>query len=156
MRYFILATDYDGTLARDGRVDEPTFAALQKLRDSGRIPLLVTGRQLEELLDVFPHPEIFERIVAENGALIYNPGNHKEITLADAPPERLINMLRDKGVPLSVGRVILATNIPHETRVRSGSAAFREKRSSSATRGSMPKGSCRLREVFISRVPTES
>ena len=31
-----LATDYDGTLARDGSVDAPTLDALERFRESGR------------------------------------------------------------------------------------------------------------------------
>lgn len=117
MRYFVLATDYDGTLAQRGRVDDETVAALQRLRESGRIPILVTGRQLDELLDVFPHSELFERIVAENGALVYNPSNRKETLLAEPPPESLVSRLREKDIPLAVGRVILATVVPHEVSV---------------------------------------
>lgn len=36
MRYYALATDYDGTLARDGRVNEDTIRALERLRETGR------------------------------------------------------------------------------------------------------------------------
>jgi len=36
MRYHVLAADYDGTLAHDGRVDEPTLAALHRLAEAGR------------------------------------------------------------------------------------------------------------------------
>jgi hydroxymethylpyrimidine pyrophosphatase-like HAD family hydrolase len=32
MRYHVLATDYDGTLAHDGRVDDDTVAALKRWR----------------------------------------------------------------------------------------------------------------------------
>ena len=46
MHYLALASDYDGTLATDGRVDNATIAALERLRDSGRRLLLVTGREL--------------------------------------------------------------------------------------------------------------
>ena len=44
MRYMALACDYDGTLARDGHLDEETVAALERVRGSGRMLLLVTGR----------------------------------------------------------------------------------------------------------------
>jgi HAD superfamily hydrolase (TIGR01484 family) len=44
MRYFVLATDYDGTLATDGRVHDETLTALKHLRASGRKLILVTGR----------------------------------------------------------------------------------------------------------------
>src|SRR4051812_4525728 len=53
MRYLALATDYDGTIAHDGVVDDATLDALRRLRESGRRVLLVTGRELDELLGVF-------------------------------------------------------------------------------------------------------
>ena len=114
MRYFVLATDYDGTLAHKGRVDDQTIASIRKLRDSGRIPVLVTGRQIEELLGVFPAADIFEAIVAENGALLYSPANRKEILLGDPVPNTLVALLRKLGVPISVGRGIVATTVPHD------------------------------------------
>ena len=47
MRYLALATDYDGTIAHDGRVDGPTVDALRRLRASGRRLVMVTGRELD-------------------------------------------------------------------------------------------------------------
>ena len=115
MRYQALATDYDGTLAPNGKVDAQTLEALGKLRASGRKLLLVTGRELEDLASTFNEFEIFDRIVAENGALIYDPATQKETTLAQPPPEAFAAMLRDKGVePISAGRVIVATREPWE------------------------------------------
>lgn len=118
MRYLALACDYDGTLASDGQVDEKTLVALERLRNSGRKLILVTGRQLNELLPVFPHINLFERVVAENGALLYRPANREEKLLGTPAPEEFIRTLRDRGVDsLSVGRVIVATWRPHETAV---------------------------------------
>jgi hypothetical protein len=117
MRYFVLATDYDGTLAHDGHVDEPTIGSIRKLRDSGRTPILVTGRRIDDLLSVFPYPEIFSMIVAENGALLYNPVTGREALLSDPPPDKLVQALRDDKIPLWVGRSILATITPHEKNV---------------------------------------
>jgi HAD superfamily hydrolase (TIGR01484 family) len=118
MRYLALATDYDGTLAHDGRVTPETLNALQRLKDSGRKLLLVSGRQLPELQDVFPEFAIFDLIIAENGALLYDPKTRAETTLCDPPPPRLAQELRARGVaPLAEGRVILATWTPHETKV---------------------------------------
>ncbi len=118
MRYLALACDYDGTLALDGRVDERTLAALRRLRESGRRLLLVTGRQVDDLLDTFPHVDLFERVVAENGAVLYRPASGEEKPLADRPPEAFITALRMRGVdPISAGRVIVATWHPHETTV---------------------------------------
>ena len=116
MRYFVLASDYDGTLASDGQVDRDTLAALERLRASGRKLILVTGRELDDLLRVFPQANLFDCIVAENGALLYWPASHEQKPLGDRPPEEFIQALRDRHVePLSVGRVIVATWHPHET-----------------------------------------
>jgi NADH-quinone oxidoreductase subunit G/NADP-reducing hydrogenase subunit HndD len=46
MQYYALATDYDGTLAKDGRVDEYTIDVLKRFQASGRKLVLVTGREL--------------------------------------------------------------------------------------------------------------
>src|SRR5688572_11388005 len=61
VRYHALAADYDGTLAHHGLIEDQTWAALRKLRDSGRKLIMVTGRELDELLDLIPHPELFDR-----------------------------------------------------------------------------------------------
>src|ERR1700722_3881213 len=118
MRYLALATDYDGTLAHDGQVDDATLAALSRLRESGRRLLLVTGRELPELQSVFARVDLFDRVVAENGALLYRPGTKEEKILAPAPPPAFLEELQRRGVrPVSVGRVIVATWEPHQAAV---------------------------------------
>jgi hydroxymethylpyrimidine pyrophosphatase-like HAD family hydrolase len=115
MRYLALACDYDGTIAHHGRVDDATVAALERLRASGRRLILVTGRQLDDLMRVFPSINLFDRVVAENGALIYGPSTREEQVLAPAPPEEFVRELERRGVmPLSVGRVIVATWEPQD------------------------------------------
>ena len=118
MRYMALACDYDGTLARDGHVDEETVTALERVRSSGRLLLLVTGRELDDLLKVCPHTALFDYIVAENGAVLYVPATGTERLLGTHPPEAFVAALRGREVrPLSVGRVIVATWHPHENTV---------------------------------------
>jgi len=115
VRYTALACDYDGTLARHGVVDENTIAALDRLRQSGRRIIMVTGRELPDLLSIFPHPNLFDRIVAENGAIVYNPADRSQQLLGDPHPPILVDTLRRRGVqPLSVGKVIVATRQPQE------------------------------------------
>jgi len=115
MRYLALVCDYDGTIAHHGRVDDATVAALERVRESGRKLLLVTGRELNDLMRVFPNPQVFDRIVAENGALLYDPATREERTLAAAPPADFVRELKERGVtPLSVGRVIVATWEPND------------------------------------------
>src|SRR6266540_663120 len=94
MRYLALACDFDGTLASEGRVDARTVEAMERLLASGRKLILVTGRILEDLLAIFPRTDLFECIVAENGAVLYRPGT-REVR----------------------GRVIVATVTPHEKAV---------------------------------------
>ncbi len=118
MRYLALATDYDGTLAHDGVVDEPTLKALQDLRHSGRKLIMVTGRELPDLESVFPRLDLFDRVVAENGALLFNPSTREKSILAQRPPDEFIADLKRRGVSgLSAGDVIVATWHPHETAV---------------------------------------
>lgn len=118
MRYLCLAADYDGTLATHGKVEQCVIDALYRLKASTRKLILVTGRELDELKDIFPEHTLFDRIVAENGALLYNPVTKDERLLGDVPPASFIEELRNRGVhPLSVGKVIVATWDPHHTAV---------------------------------------
>ena len=118
MRYIALATDYDGTLAHNGRVDEDTLKAIQRLRESGRKLILVTGRHLDDLLNVFPEINVCDWVVVENGALLYQPSTREAKPLGDPPPQKFVQALQDRGVdPLAVGQVIVATWHPHENTV---------------------------------------
>jgi HAD superfamily hydrolase (TIGR01484 family) len=115
MRYHVLAADYDGTLAHHGRIEDATWAALRRLTESGRKLVMVTGRELGDLLALVPEPTLFSRIVAENGALIYRPASKEVRTLADPPPPRFAEELRARGVDhLSAGHVIVASWEPHQ------------------------------------------
>src|ERR1700749_113221 len=116
MRYLALCTDYDGTLATDGRLLPDTIAALERLLASGRRLVLVTGRELDDLQKVCPRLDLFAYVVAQNGCLLSPPGPGQEPPPAPRPPETFVALLRQRGVgPISVGRVIVATWEPHET-----------------------------------------
>lgn len=111
-----LAVDYDGTLAVDGGVDDHTVRALARLRASGGHVVLVTGRQLPHLLSDFGAVDVCDRVVAENGAVLYRPEACQERRLAEPPPLALVEELERRRVePLARGRVILATQEPHGT-----------------------------------------
>jgi hydroxymethylpyrimidine pyrophosphatase-like HAD family hydrolase len=117
MRYIALAVDFDGTIAHDSHCPPHVVEGLRRVRETGRRLLLVTGRELPELLSIFPEIGIFDRVVAENGALLYRPASGEEEELGDPPPNAMIEMLKARGVPLSVGQSIVATVEPHETAV---------------------------------------
>src|SRR5205085_419199 len=116
MRYHALGCDYDGTSAWDGEVSESTVLALEDVKKSGRKLILVTGRELDDLIKVFPRLDLFDRVVAENGALLYRPATREERPLGERPPDQFWQELIKRGAErVSVGRVIVATWRPHET-----------------------------------------
>src|SRR5215470_581633 len=114
MHYTAIALDYDGTIAQDGIVSSRVMEGLRRLKASGRALLLITGRELEDLLDIFPHVELFDRVVAENGALLYRPETGEHLRLGEPPPTALVDELRARGIPLAIGHTILATTRAHE------------------------------------------
>jgi HAD superfamily hydrolase (TIGR01484 family) len=114
MRFTVLACDYDGTIAREGRVDDETAWDLGRVRTSGRRLVLVTGRDLPTLRSACPHLELFDRVVVENGALLYRPEDGSEEALAEPPPAALVERLRDSDVPVDTGRAVIFTWRPNE------------------------------------------
>jgi hydroxymethylpyrimidine pyrophosphatase-like HAD family hydrolase len=118
MRYLVLACDFDGTLASHGMVSPDSLSALRRLRDSGRKLILVTGRELEDLLAVFPEVTVFDRVVGENGGVLYRPATREQRTLGEPPSADFVSALRRRGIsPLSVGHCVVSTWQPHETAV---------------------------------------
>ncbi|WP_245572973.1 HAD hydrolase family protein [Lichenihabitans psoromatis] len=116
MAYFLaLATDYDGTIAHDGVLDGATVTALETLKQAGRRLIMVTGRELPDLERVCPRLDLFDRVVAENGALLYTPATKDKRPLGPPPPPEFVERLRSLSIqPLSVGEVIVATWEPNE------------------------------------------
>ena len=115
MRFHALATDYDGTIAHNGAVDDDTVAALERAKKSGRKLVLVTGRELPDLQNIFPRLDLFDLAVVENGAVIFNPKTKEVRVLADAPPPAFAAALKARGVfPVFTGHVIVATFQPHD------------------------------------------
>jgi phosphoglycolate phosphatase (TIGR01487 family) len=117
MRFLLLATDYDGTLAREGHVEQKTIAALERLRASGRKLILVTGRHMPDLSTVFSRFDLFERVVAENGGLLYRPVTREEKLLSEPPNEHFLLLLRKRKIPFVTGQTVVASWHPHEDAV---------------------------------------
>jgi hydroxymethylpyrimidine pyrophosphatase-like HAD family hydrolase len=118
MRYLALVTDYDGTLATDGKVAADTALAIERLRLSGRRAILVTGRRVDDLLAVCPHLGLFDYVVAENGAVIYVPRTREITPLGKRPPPEFIERLAKLGVDrIELGQVVVATWLPYHTAV---------------------------------------
>jgi HAD superfamily hydrolase (TIGR01484 family) len=118
MRYLALATDYDGTIANQGRVPETVIKSLKELQVSGRKLILITGRLIPNLIEFFPEHEIFDLIVGENGAIVYDPKTKKQICICEGASQVLIDELQARRVdPISVGNAIVATWEPHDTTI---------------------------------------
>lgn len=122
--YRAVACDYDGTLAEGGTIGQTAHAALKKALSSGRKLLLVSGRTISDLQRVCPDIELFECVVAENGAVLYWPAERRSAPLCPRLPHSFIENLKARNIsPLSVGEIIAATQEPNETKVL---AAIRE------------------------------
>jgi hydroxymethylpyrimidine pyrophosphatase-like HAD family hydrolase len=117
MWFHVLACDFDGTLATDGQIAPETMAALRRVRESGRRVVLVTGRQFADLLAVCPNLDFFDLVVAENGAVLFDPRAKQVEDLAEPPPARFLTALEHLGVPFSTGRIIVSSVVPHETAI---------------------------------------
>jgi hydroxymethylpyrimidine pyrophosphatase-like HAD family hydrolase len=113
-----LACDYDGTLAWDDVIAPATAAAVRRAREAGVRVVLATGRTFFDLTRVCADLELFDAVVAENGAVLYYPG---QAMIRDQPPPpspRLLAELDRRGIAYQLGRVIVGTARADEARVR--------------------------------------
>lgn len=125
MSLMALVTDYDGTIARDGIVDRRTLAALARLGAAGWHLVLATGRELDDLRRLAPRLDLFDRVVAENGAVLHTPATGAVRLLAPPLPAAFAAELFAAGVqPVQQGKVLVATWEAHEERVRTVAEAL--------------------------------
>jgi hydroxymethylpyrimidine pyrophosphatase-like HAD family hydrolase len=106
MRLRVIATDYDGTIARDGVIDPAVREAIRKARKRGVLVVIVTGRILSELRHVAGCLDFVDGVVAENGAVVALPNGHTTL-LGRAPPLSLITKLTERGIDFKVGRCVV-------------------------------------------------
>ena len=112
--FVLLACDYDGTLAQGGLVDEATVASIRRLREASVRTVLVTGRRVASLLATFPFVDLFERVVAENGAVLLEPQTGRTTPLSVPPPPELLTALAENDVPFVQGHSIVESIEPHQ------------------------------------------
>ncbi|HLK10574.1 MAG TPA: HAD hydrolase family protein [Candidatus Binatia bacterium] len=105
----VLACDFDGTTAINGRLAPEVAATLRAARAHGVITLLVTGRVLADLHAADVDWAAFDAVVAENGALVWLPAADRTIHLGTPPPEHFLGELRARGVPFHAGAVVVGT-----------------------------------------------
>ncbi len=117
MRFRVLASDYDDTLASRGIVAPETMHSLERLRDNGGHLVLVTGRILPDIFRLFPRYRLSEWIVAENGALLFHPESGTQTLLAASAQDEFVQTLEERIGPLYKGHVMFATAQVNEAAV---------------------------------------
>ena len=101
-----VAVDYDGTLA-EGAVAPDTLAAVAEARARGIRVILVTGRIMSELRQVFPDVgDHLDAVVAENGGLLITAAGVRDLA---SPIARAVSPgLYARGVAHRCGEVLIA------------------------------------------------
>ncbi len=110
----VFACDFDGTLAEEGQVDDATWDALRAARMAGMMHILVTGRTLDSIIGSGPFRELFEAIVAENGAVVQLTRRNQVTLPFGALDARLLQQWHTMDLPLEWGLAIAATVKPHD------------------------------------------
>lgn len=113
----LLASDFDGTLAMHGVLEEPALEAIIRWREAGGRFAIVTGRTLDDLFGHFEHQKLLDAVVAEDGAVVWDARTGATQALAPSPPVDFVADLQRAGVPVIAGKVTLYTVKPHEDEV---------------------------------------
>lgn len=112
----VMAFDFDGTIAVEGRVPSELERALEQCRASGHALFLVTGRRLETV-PLGPVGKLFDGIVWENGAVLSHTASGEIYLPFGQLDPRLLKALTDAGIPFDQGLAIAATWAPHDQAV---------------------------------------
>jgi hydroxymethylpyrimidine pyrophosphatase-like HAD family hydrolase len=140
LRYLALATDYDGTIAEDGEVQPVALAALRRAAAAPMGPgeprrklILVTGRMPLDFMEghggtLFKDVRVFDRVVMENGAVMWDPAGHHIDLLGTPPSTAFLRELIRAGVhPIWVGAASVSTLRSDDHRVQRAIAASGER-----------------------------
>jgi hydroxymethylpyrimidine pyrophosphatase-like HAD family hydrolase len=106
MKFRVLALDYDGTIAQDGRLDAGVRSAIVEARARGLVVVLVTGRILEDLRRVAGDLSFLDAVVAENGAVLYFPSGTSRL-IGQPASQSFVEELRRRGISISVGQCVV-------------------------------------------------
>ncbi|HWX42639.1 MAG TPA: HAD family hydrolase [Blastocatellia bacterium] len=114
----MIACDYDGTIAVDGAMSPIVERALADAQRSGFLIALVTGREFNDLKTVCKRLDMFDLVVAENGAVTYLPGTGIVTDLATPPSSNFVAELTREKISFSVGRVVVGIDSAEADRLR--------------------------------------
>jgi hydroxymethylpyrimidine pyrophosphatase-like HAD family hydrolase len=114
MHISVIATDFDGTISQGDQLAPEVIHVLHRWRERGQFTVLASGRPFEFLHALQQREPVFDLIVAENGAVLYNPRNDEMSLPFGEVPGDLIDMLVKLGVPLWRGVAIAGTTMPYD------------------------------------------
>jgi hydroxymethylpyrimidine pyrophosphatase-like HAD family hydrolase len=117
MRFRVLALDYDGTIAHHGELHPGVRSAINEARAQGIAVILVTGRILQDLRRVAGDLDLFDAVVAENGAVLAFPGKGRTMPLTHPMPPILIEKLRQRDIQAVSGECIIEADAGHAERI---------------------------------------
>lgn len=106
MKFNVLALDYDGTIASHGQLNPKVASAIRDARANGITVILVTGRILSDLHRVLKEDDLFDAIVAENGAVLSFPNGWMRV-LGRSPSKALLSKLCAHGIDTAFGECVV-------------------------------------------------
>jgi hydroxymethylpyrimidine pyrophosphatase-like HAD family hydrolase len=117
MHISVIATDFDGTISRGDWLAPEAGHALRRWREIGQVAVLVSGRSFEFLRALQEREQAFDLIVAENGAVLYNPLTDEMRLPFGEVADDLVDTLVQLGIPLWRGIAIAGTTLPYDDAV---------------------------------------
>jgi hypothetical protein len=117
MHISAIATDFDGTVSQEDRLHPEMSRVLRRWRGAGHLAILVSGRPFDFLHQLQDREQLFDLIVAENGAVLYNPRTDEMRLPFGQVPYDLLDTLARSGVPLWRGVAIAGTRLPYDDAV---------------------------------------
>ncbi len=114
MHISVIATDFDGTISEGDQLAPEAGRVLRRWRETGQFTVLVSGRPFEFLRDLQEREHAFDLIVAENGAVLYNPHSDEMRLPFGEVPDDLVDALAQLDIPLWRGIAIAGTTMPHD------------------------------------------
>jgi phosphoglycolate phosphatase (TIGR01487 family) len=114
----MIACDYDGTIAVEGAMSSVVERALADAKGSGFSIALVTGREFDDLKTVCKQLDMFDLVVAENGAVTYFPETGIATDLATPPSSSFFAELTREKISFSAGRIVVGIGSAEAERVR--------------------------------------
>jgi len=116
MKFNVLALDYDGTVASHGNLNPDAALAIREARSRGITVILVTGRILSDLHRVMKEVDLFDAIVAENGAVLSFPNGWTRVLGRPASPA-LLSRFCDWGIEIAFGDCIIEADAAEAPRM---------------------------------------